>query len=158
MHFFQTKNVTFTCITSTWYAQTRGKMNVFFEKTSFSLGKSMLFHAPDPSRHVNLVWRGNGKRKWTNSSFIHAMFRLQSQTHVNINLLQIYKDLHLKFTRVRTSMLLLMLHSYKDFRRKSAPSPRQDRNQQQWPSPRPAPSRSVWIRCNEITASYARLT
>ena len=69
---FQKKNITFTCITSTWYAQTRGKMNVFFEKTSFCLVKSMLFHAPDPPRHVNLVWRGNGKRKWTNSCFIPA--------------------------------------------------------------------------------------
>ena len=71
---FPKKHITFTYITSTWYAQTRGKMKVFSEKTLFSEGKSMLFHAPDPPRHVNLVWRGNGKRKWTNSCFIPATF------------------------------------------------------------------------------------
>ena len=49
LHFMQAKvqlfkkNINFTCITGTQYAQTRGKINDLFAKTQFYLGKSMIF-------------------------------------------------------------------------------------------------------------------
>ena len=47
MHVFK-QIITFTSITSTWDAQTQGKMSAFLGKTYVSLVKSMVFHAPGP--------------------------------------------------------------------------------------------------------------
>ena len=49
LHFMQVKvqlfkkNINFTCISDTQYAQTRGKIDDFFSKTQFYLVKSMIF-------------------------------------------------------------------------------------------------------------------
>ena len=53
LHFMQAKvqlfkkNINFTCITGTQYAQTRGKIKGFVAKSQFYLGKNMIF---DPFR------------------------------------------------------------------------------------------------------------
>ena len=57
---FSTQIITFTCIASTWYAQTRGRISLLFAKTQFYLVRSLIFCAPGPLPGLEAIKSAQG--------------------------------------------------------------------------------------------------